>query len=361
MRIGKFDINPLMVLLVFIPAAVAAEVLHADPVMIFVFSALAIIPLAGLMGEATEHMSERTGPGIGGLLNATFGNAAELIIALMALQKGLHDMVKASLTGSIIGNVLLVLGLSIFTGGLKYEKQIFNRTAASLGSTLLALSTIALVVPAIFDFVAGQSGRVHERELSLDIAIVLAVVYMLSLVFALKTHKHLYGLAREGHTPKNHTTGWSMKRSIAVLLAATVGVAIMSEFLVGAVEYTARALHLTDVFVGVILVALIGNAAEHSTAVLMAAKNQMDLAINIAIGSSIQIALFVAPILVFSSYAFGNPMDLLFTHFEVVSVGLAVWVVYMVTSDGESHWMEGILLLAVYLILGMAFYFLPQH
>ena len=345
----------------FIPVAVGAELTHANPVLLFIFSAISIIPLAGLMGEATEHLAERTGPGIGGFLNATFGNAAELIIALMALQKGLHEVVKASLTGSIIGNVLLVLGLSIFTGGIRYEKQIFNRTASSLGSTLLALSTIALVVPAIFDFVVDESGKVYEeRELSLDIAIVLAAVYILSLVFALKTHKHLYGHTREKNELVDHRNGWSMKQSISVLVIATIGVAIMGEFLVGTVEHTARAFNMTDVFIGVVLVALIGNAAEHSTAVLMACKNKMDLAINIAVGSSIQIALFVAPILVFISYAFGKPMDLLFTPFEVVSVGLAVWVVYMVTSDGESHWMEGVLLLAVYIILGMAFYFLPE-
>lgn len=361
MKIGKYNINPLMFLLVFIPVAAASELTHANPVLIFIFSALSIIPLAGLMGESTEHLAEKTGPGIGGFLNATFGNAAELIIALMALQEGLHEMVKASITGSIIGNVLLVLGLSIFTGGLKYEKQTFNRTASSLGSTLLALSTIALVVPAIFDFVVDESGKVYERELSLDIAIVLAVVYILSLVFSLKTHKHLYGHGREKHEPVEHNQGWNMKKSISVLVAATIGVAIMGEFLVGAVEHTAKAFNMTDIFVGVILVALIGNAAEHSTAVLMASKNKMDLAINIAVGSSIQIALFVAPFLVFISYIFGNPMDLLFTPFEVVSVGLSVWVVHMVTSDGESHWMEGVLLLAVYIILGMAFYFLPQN
>lgn len=348
-----------MFLLVFIPVAVGAELIHANPILLFIFSAISIIPLAGLMGEATEHLAERTGPGIGGFLNATFGNAAELIIALMALQKGLHEVVKASLTGSIIGNVLLVLGLSIFTGGIRYEKQIFNRTASSLGSTLLALSTIALVVPAIFDFVVNESVKVYERELSLDIAIVLAAVYILSLVFSLKTHKHLYGYTREKNELVDHRNGWSMKQSISVLVIATIGVATMGEFLVGTVEHTARAFNMTDVFIGVVLVALIGNAAEHSTAVLMACKNKMDLAINIAVGSSIQIALFVAPILVFISYAFGKPMDLLFTPFEVVSVGLAVWVVYMVTSDGESHWMEGVLLLAVYIILGMAFYFLP--
>lgn len=359
MKIGKYDINPLMFMLVFIPVFITAELIHANPVLIFIFSGMSIIPLAGLMGEATEHLSEKTGPGTSGFLNATFGNAAELIIALMALQKGLHEVVKASITGSIIGNVLLVLGLSIFTGGIKYEKQTFNRTASSLGSTLLALSTIALVVPAIFDFVVGESGKVYERELSLDIAIVLAAVYVLSLFFSLKTHKHLYSHARENHEPVSHNHGWSMKKSVSVLVGATVGVAIMGEFLVGAVEHTAKAFNMTDVFVGVILVALIGNAAEHSTAIIVASKNKMDLAINVAVGSSIQIALFVAPLLVFISYAFGKPMDLLFTPFEVVSVGLAVWVVNMVTSDGESHWMEGVLLLAVYVILGMVFYFLP--
>ncbi|MGE0820887.1 MAG: calcium/proton exchanger [Candidatus Binatia bacterium] len=365
MRIGGFEIEPLLVLLVFVPIAIILEMLHADPVWIFVASSAAIIPLAGLMGKATEHLAEKLGAGIGGLLNATFGNAAELIIALIALRAGLYDVVKASITGSIIGNVLLVLGLSIVVGGVKHQTQTFNRTAAGVGATLLTLSAIGLVVPAIFHFLVRGHPNAHEQELSLEIAVVLFVTYIFSLLFALRTHKHLYAGDAHGHHGAESgealgTTSWSKGKSLGVLLAATAFVALMSEFLVGAVEHTAHTLGLTDVFVGVILVAIIGNAAEHSTAILMAAKNQMDLALNIAIGSSIQIALFVAPVLVFVSYLFGQPMDLIFTTFEVVSIALTVGVVALVSMDGESNWMEGVQLLAVYIILGIAFYFLPE-
>ncbi|MBI3951067.1 MAG: calcium/proton exchanger [Acidobacteria bacterium] len=349
-----------MVLLVFVPVSIALELLPADPVWIFISSAAAIVPLAGLMGKATEHLAERLGAGLGGLLNASFGNAAELIIALMALRVGLYDVVKASITGSIIGNVLLVLGLSVLVGGLKFERQQFNRTAAGLGATLLMLSAIGLVVPAIFHYIVRGSDMAHEKELSLEIAIVLFVTYLLSLVFALRTHKHLYaGDVAQCDEEALGTAEWSKGRAVLVLLAATALVALMSEFLVGAVEHTAGAFGMTEVFVGVILVAIIGNAAEHSTAVLVAAKNQMDLAMNIAIGSSIQVALFVAPVLVFVSYLFGQPMDLIFTTFEVVSVVLAVGIVGLIAMDGESNWMEGVQLLAVYFILAMAFYFLP--
>jgi Ca2+:H+ antiporter len=312
------------------------------------------------MGKATEHLAEKLGAGLGGLLNASFGNAAELIIALIALRAGLYDVVKASITGSIIGNVLLVLGLSIIVGGLKFKRQAFNRTVASLGATLLALSAIGLVVPAIFHFIVRDNPAAHEQELSLEIAIVLFITYLFSLIFSLRTHPHLYvGEHAHGGEEALGVAGWSKTRSVATLLVATTLVALMSEFLVGAVEHTAHAFGMTDVFVGVILVAIIGNAAEHSTAILVAAKNQMDLALNIAIGSSIQIALFVAPLLVFMSYIFGQPMDLLFTTFEVVSVALTVGIVSLVAMDGESHWMEGVQLLAVYFILAMAFYFLP--
>jgi Ca2+:H+ antiporter len=360
MTIGRFEIEPLLLLLVFVPLSIVLEFLQTDPVWIFVSSALAIVPLAGLMGKATEHLAEQLGAGLGGLLNASFGNAAELIIALIALRAGLYDVVKASITGSIIGNVLLVLGLSIVVGGLKYERQTFNSTAAGLGATLLTLSAIGLVVPAIFHFIVRGHPDAHEQELSLEIALVLFVTYLFSLVFSLRTHKHLYA-GEDAHAGDEAlgVAGWSRAKSVFVLLVATAFVALMSEFLVGAVEHTAHTFGMTDVFVGVILVAIIGNAAEHSTAVLVAAKNQMDLALNIAIGSSIQIALFVAPVLVFVSYLFAQPMDLLFSTFEVVSVALTVGIVSLVAVDGESHWMEGVQLLAVYVILAIAFYFLP--
>jgi len=364
MRLGRLSGAPLSLLLVCIPLALILALLHASPVLIFVASAGAIVPLAGHMGKATEHLAERTGPGIGGLLNATFGNAAELIIALMALQRGLYDVVKASITGSIIGNVLLVLGLSALCGGLRYERQTFNRTAAGVGSTMLALSAIGLLVPALFHQMVVRQQVTHERELSLDIATVLFITYLLSLVFSLRTHKHLYApdAPATSHPTKEaalDTVSWSIQRAVVVLLLATVGVAVMSELLVGAVEHTAHVLGMTEVFVGVILVAIIGNAAEHSTAVLVAMKNQMELAINIAVGSSTQVAMFVAPVLVFLSYFFEKPMDLLFTRLEVAAVALSVWVLNLIVQDGESHWMEGVQLLALYAMLAVAFYFLP--
>lgn len=353
--------NILNWLLLSVPVAIVLELTHSSALAIFVASAIAIIPLAGWMGRATEHLAERLGEGIGGLLNATFGNAAELIIAIMALHRGLYDVVKASITGSIIGNVLLVLGLSILAGGLKQRQQKFNPTAAMMGSTMLALSAIGLLVPAVFHFLVRGMPNAHEQDLSLEIAIVLFITYTLSLVFTLRTHTHLYvgGVATEAEEEAIGTHGWSQTRSIVTLLVATALVALMSEFLVGAVEEASRVLGLTEVFVGVILVAIIGNAAEHSTAVLVALKNKMDLALNIAIGSSMQIALFVAPVLVFVSYIFGRPMDLIFTPLEVIAVTVSVAVVALIAQDGESNWMEGVLLLAVYTILGLTFYFLP--
>ena len=382
--------NLLNLLLVFVPVAMLMEwVFHSPPLWIFVISCLAIIPLAGQMGHATEEISEHVGEGLGGLLNATFGNAAELIIAIMALRAGLYDLVKASITGSIIGNVLLVFGLSALTGGLKFQTQRFNRTAAALGSTLLVLSAVGLVVPAVFHMLVGNTAQAAERNLSMEIAIVLMATYVLSLFFTLRTHKHLYmgdagetapGGAYDDGTPRDVMAGHgsaavqgghghgghgksSVGKAIGKLLIATVGVAIIAEFLVAAADHTARELGWSEVFVGVIVVAIIGNAAEHSTAIIMAAKNKMDAAINIAVGSSIQIALFVAPLLVFLSYALApagrGPLDLIFTSMEVLAIVACAVIMAFCANDGESHWMEGIQLLAVYVILGIAFYFLP--
>ena len=370
--------NGLQLLLVFVPLALLAEWLHWGALAIFGFACLAIIPLAGLMGSATERLASRLGAGVGGLLNATFGNAAELIIALVALHRGLYDVVKASLTGSIIGNVLLVLGASLLVGGLKRERQVFDRAAAAVGSTLLALATIGLLVPALFHHVAEsavRSARITpareaalERSLSLEIAVVLFAVYLLSLWFSLRTHKHLYaGQSSEGghggggaHAEHGGGGASGTARAVVTLVLATALVAWMSELLVGAVQETAHVLGLTQVFVGVIVVAVIGNAAEHSTAILVAAKNQMDLALHIAIGSSIQIALFVAPVLVFTSYLMPHgPMDLRFTPFEVLAVAISMGIVNLVAQDGESNWLEGTLMLAVYCILGIGFFFLP--
>ena len=366
-------------LLLFVPLAALAHHLHWNGVVVFACAALAIVPLAGTMGEATQALARRFGAGVGGLLNATFGNAAELVIALAALRRGLDDIVKASLTGSILGNSLLVLGLALFAGGMRRERQRFDRSAASMGSTLLALAGIGLVVPALYNVVASNAvaratltvaqEALRERDLSLEIAVVLFIAYLLSLVFSLGTHRHLYagaawhagsgGPAGQGGVARNpaRASAWG---PVWTLLGATLLVVWMSELLVGAVAEASHALGLTPVFVGVIVVATIGNAAEHSTAVLMAARDQVDLALNIAIGSSIQIALFVAPLLVFVSRFLGRgSMDLRFTPFEVVSVAIAVAAVSLVAQDGESNWLEGALLVAVYVILGLAFFFLP--
>ena len=349
--------NWLLILLVFVPIALVMEhIVHASGLAIFLASAAAIIPLAALMGRATEQLAERLGEGVGGLLNATFGNAAELIIAIVALNAGYYELVKASITGSIIGNILLVFGLSALLGGFRRDTQSFNVTAAALGSTLLVLSAIGLLIPAVFHAVAPERSAI-EGTLSLEISIVLMVTYVLSLIFTLKTHKHLYVGGGHGasHDEAVLTPTW---KSLTLLLAATAGVALMSEMLVGAVEEAAEQFHMNEIFVGVILVAIIGNAAEHSTAILMAMKDRMDAAVSIAVGSSIQVALFVAPLLVFLSYVIGpRPMDLLFTPLEVVAVGIAVSIMAFIGQDGESHWMEGVQLLAVYLMLGMAFYF----
>lgn len=365
-------------LLIFVPVAIALRFVPGvdNPTALFIVSCLAIIPLAGWMGKATEHLAERLGQGIGGLLNATFGNAAELIIALFALSKGLEGVVKASITGSIIGNMLLVLGLSLIAGGAKYKTQKFDRTAASTSATALTLAAIALLIPTVFHLVAdnvpvAQGGWTPQKEqsLSLAIAIVLILTYAGTLYFSLVTHKNLFvgeamqGAAQEvGHEEEEESgEHWSRGKSVAVLLIATGFVALISEFLVGAVEAARGALGFTEVFVGVIVVAIIGNAAEHSSAVLMALRNKMDLTLGIALGSSLQIALFVAPVLIFASYFLApHPMNLEFTIPEVVAVFGSILIVQQICSDGESNWVEGLQLLSVYAILGILFYFLPD-
>jgi|KBSSwiStaDraftv2_1062776.scaffolds.fasta_scaffold430918_2 Ca2+:H+ antiporter len=354
--LGSF--RPSLLLLTAIPAAIALKLLAPEShTAIFAASAVAILPLAGYIGRATETLAARLGSGVGGLLNATFGNAAELIIGALALRHGLTDLVKASLTGSIIGNVLLVFGLCALVGGIKHRPvQRFNRTAAGLGTTMLLLSAIGLTVPAVFHFLAKASGSEVDLTLDTEIAVVLLLTYIASLVFTLKTHRGLYASDQNGHV-----TG-SVWPAVAMLCGATIGVAWMSELLVGSVSEAARALGMTELFIGVVIVAIAGNAAEHYSAVQMAARNQMDVAIGIAVGSSTQIALFVAPTLVFLSYAISPaPMDLLFTVFELVAVGIAVLTITLIAHDGETHWMEGVQLLAVYMILALGFYFLPVH
>lgn len=345
--------------------AIGLHVAHASATWRFAAACLAIIPLAGFMGEATERLAERLGPGIGGLLNATFGNAAELIIALFALFRGLDAVVKASVTGSIIGNLLLVMGASIVAGGVKYPVQKFNKTAAGVGGTLMVLASVGLLIPALFHWLVNSPdlrAKMDEHKLSVSVCVVLLATYALHLVFTLKTHKDLYNPADEDCDLEDdpHRPAWGLRKSIAVLLGATVFVAILSEVLVSAVEQAGHSLGLTETFMGVIVVAIIGNAAEHSTAILMARKNQMDLAIGIALGSALQIALFVAPVLVLASYLRSHPMDLLFSTLEVVSVILSVLLARMVAEDGESNWLEGAMLLMIYAILGLAFFYLPK-
>ncbi len=349
----------LNVLLVFVPAAILLRLLSPNShIMIFVTACLAIVPLAGWLGRATEELAHHTGEGVGGLLNATFGNAAELILAITALQQGLYPVVKASITGSVLGNVLLVLGAAVLAGGVKYERQRFNVTAARAEGTLLTLAAIGLIMPAAFHYLAGPGGRIRENDLSLEISFVLLLGYAAHLVFSLHTHKQLFAGEPMG---EGQEVSWSIKRSIMILLGATALIAWVSEILVGSVEEAASAFGMTRVFLGVIVVAVVGNAAEHSTAVMMAMKNRMELSIGIAIGSSLQIALFVAPVLVMLSHYIGpRPMDLVFTPAEVLAVFLAVLITGQIASDGESNWLEGALLLAVYLILAIVFFFLPE-
>lgn len=352
-------------LLVFVPAAVISRYfIDGADTFTFIASCLAIIPLAGWMGKATEHLAERTGDGIGGLLNATFGNAAELIIAVVALSKGMTDIVKASLTGSIIGNILLVLGASILAGGLKHSEQKFNSTGARMQATLLTLAAVGLVAPAAFHHSVGAQGQLEESHLGLAISIILLVTYAMGLWFSLRTHRHLF--SGHGHSAEENITGdinhptsatWPLKVALTTLLVATAFVAWISEILVGTVEHAAETFGMNSIFVGVIIVAVIGNAAEHSTAILMALKNRMNLSLGIAIGSSIQVALFIAPVLVILSFFIAPvPMDLVFSLPEVIAVVVAVAITSQISSDGRSNWLEGVLLLSVYAIFAVVFY-----
>ena len=348
-------------LLIFVPVTIALEFLApTSHTLIFISACLAIVPLAGRLGEATEQIARRTGDAIGGLLNATFGNAAELIIAVMALRKGLYPVVKASLTGSIIGNILLVLGAAALAGGIRHKRQKFNRTGACAQATLLTLAAIGMIAPAAFHHLGGAGARPQENELSLAIAAVLFAAYLAHLLFSLYTHRQM--CAYDG-TQEHEEPGvpWTMRRSMLELAGATALIAWISEILVGSVEQAAAAFGMTGIFLGVIVVAVVGNAAEHSTAVMMAMKNRMEVSVAIAIGSSLQIALFVAPLLVLVSRFIGpRPMDLVFTPAEVLAVFLAVMITGQIAADGETNWLEGVQLLAVYLILAIVFYFLPE-
>ncbi len=350
----------LLILLLFVPAALAAEYLHADPTVIFALSALAIIPLSGFLGRATEEIATHTGPTLGGLLNATLGNLAELIIAILALRAGLVDLVKASITGSILGNLLLVLGAAQLAGGLRHKTQRFSTALAGLSISLLVVAVIGLVIPAVFLATHSDATHVLTRKVSIGVAALLAVGYILSLVYSMGTHRSVFdegqSVSRETHAGDG-ATPWSLGRSIGVLLASAGMVGWLSEILVGSTEAAIRDVGLSQVFVGIIVVPIIGNAAEHSSAVLMALRNRMDLAVSIAIGSSAQVALLIAPVLVFVGVAIGRPMDLAFNPFEVASVAVAVAVATSVVRDAESDWLEGAFLLLVYGMLGVAFFY----
>jgi Ca2+:H+ antiporter len=350
----------------FIPVAIALELAHASASIIFVASALGVIPTAALMGRATEELAARSGPGIGGFLNVTFGNAPELIIAFFALNEGLQEVVKASLIGSILGNILLVMGAAMFIGGRKRDRQKFDRTAANVTALMLLLAVVALISPAIFELVQGtglprpDAEAVHYdddvEKLSVGVAIILLFTYVAGLIFSLRTHKDLFN---PEHGAEDHVAEpWSVRKSVIMLAIAGVAVGVMSEILVGSISEASESIGLSPFFVGIIVVAIVGNAAEHWVAIYFAARDKMDLAVNIAIGSAAQIALFAAPVLVLLSLFVGDfPMALVFNGFELGAVVLAVFIAQQVVAEGESTWFEGLQLLSVYAVLGLTFYF----
>lgn len=339
-------------LLIFVVITTVLELTHGDPVAIFVCSALAILPLAGLIGHATEDIAARTGPQVGGLLNATFGNVTEMIIAFFLILEGEIQVVKASITGSIIGNVLLVLGLAFLLGGWGRKQQTFNRASAGLHSSHLVIAVVALMLPALFSF-TPEASNFRTEAVSIGVSIVLLVVYGLGLLFTFKTHSSLFRSNIDHGEPK-----WSKGYAIGMLAGATVLVALMSEFLVGALEPTVEQFGLSKLFVGLIIVPIVGNAAEHSSAVLLAMKDKMDVSIEIAIGSSTQIALFIAPVLVFVSLIAGNPMDLIFTPIEIAAVFFSSLILGFIALDARSNWIEGVQLIAAYVIMALSFFFL---
>lgn len=338
-------------LLIFVPISFIAKFFNVSGSIMFLLSCASIIPLAGLMGEGTEEISFYSGPKIGGFLNGTFGNATELIISFFALKQGLFDVVKSSIAGAVIGNVLLVIGASMLFGGFKFKTQKFNVKVNEVTSSMLLFAVIGLCIPALFTHTVDPSLLNTKYEgLSIFVAIVMIVIYMLSLYFSFNTHKHIYTTATEEGTAK-----WSLKKSITILVIATVLIAIESEFLVDGIESITTSLGWSEFFVGIILIPIIGNAAEHSTAVVMALKDKMDVSLEIAIGSSLQIILFVAPILIFLSLLF-TPMSIIFNEFEIIALIASVLIANRVSHDGESNWLEGVQLLAVYLIIAAAFF-----
>lgn len=340
-------------MLIFVPVALVAEfVLHADPVFIFTVAAIGIIPLANFIGTATEELAIHTGPRLGGLLNATLGNAAELIITIFALNEGLVELVRASITGSILGNLLLVMGLSLVAGGLKHGIQTFDRRTAAMNATLLILAVIALVIPSLFD-VAIQDDQAAELGLSEGVAVVMIVLYGLSIFYNLRQSETATEVAQE------HEFHWSVQQAVMVLVAATLGIVFLSEMLVGAVEHVTEEIGLTEIFIGIIVIPLVGNVAEHFVAIQVAYKDKMELSMAVSIGSSLQIALFVAPVLVFISLFFDETLLLVFTEFELIALLSASVIGAFVAQDGETNWLEGAMLLAVYVMVALAFYYIP--
>ncbi len=348
-------LNPILLLFaLFVPIAIILEFSHANPLYILLTSALAIVPLAAMIGKGTEALAEKVGERYGGLLNATLGNAAELIIAIVALRSGLIDLVLASITGSILGNLLLILGLSLLVGGIRHGVQEFDRANAGIDATLLVLAVFALAIPSFFN-IELEPDFFRVEVLSIGASIAIIVMYGLVILYSFTSQSHKGDpQAREAHAP----SGWSSGHALAVLVAAVALIALLSEFLVGAVEPVTASLGLSEFFLGIILIPLVGNAAEHFVAVQVAAKNKMDLALSIAVGSSLQIALFVAPLLVFISLAMGHPMPLEFTLYEILAVTAASLIAAFVSLDGQSNWLEGAMLLVLYVILAVAFFFL---
>ncbi len=347
-------------LLIFVPITVAAQLLHWNEVLIFVSAALAIIPLAGILGSATESLAHHTGPRIGGLLNATLGNAAELIITIVALREGQVDVVKASITGSIIGNLLLVLGASILFGGLKNGLQKFSLRTASINSSMMTLAIIGLAVPSFFDPFVAQHGDISVEELNLGVAAALMLGYALSLIFSFTAPEEAGGsgtIAPGDEVPEDDEPKWSLPVAIGLLTGSVIAMAYLSEALVGSIEPVLKESGLSKAFIGIIVIPIIGNVAEHTVAITVALKNKMELSLGVSMGSSMQVALFVAPLLVFISVLFGRPMTLAYNPLQLAALGISVTIASLISLDGESNWLEGALLLIVYAILAFGFYF----
>jgi len=351
--------EPINTLVLALPLAAAAELLHWGPMWVFVLSAIGVIPMARYIGQATEVLAHYTGPRIGGLLNATLGNAAELIITIFAIRAGLLELVKASITGSILGNLLLVMGMSMVYGGARHGLQKFNRQQASNNAILLGLAIVALVIPSLFSHSIGPDGSLKVEALSLGVAGVMIVLYVLGLIFSFKLHQGPLAAAVAEMPQAPQGKLWSVRTAVIVLSLATLGVVFLSELLVGAVDAVIAGVGISEFFLGIILIPLIGNVAEHLVAVQVAGQNKMDLSVEISVASSLQIALFVAPVLVFISLLMGNPLTLIFNQFELIALIAGVLIAAMVSADGESNWLEGAELLAVYAILGLAFFLLP--